>query len=208
MHILFFTTKFKVCLISLLLFFLSIQGASAQYVKNHVYVSSKISFADYSDVNDWSGYSIAKIPPFSISVEKGLNSTFSAGGLVGYSSDRFVNDTLAANVHKAVSFGLGVVGALHYASWIEYITERSICLNDWDLYVSAVVLLEWESTSDDHVWNKETRVYENFYTNNFKPRIKPVAGVRYFVTPNFCMLLEVGHGNLGFVTTGLTWRFM
>lgn len=180
---------------------------SAQFYGGDWYVSPKISFADYSDRNDWSGYSISKIPPISIAVEKGLNDYISVGGLMGYNRDKYVNDTLSVNTQKYTSFGAGALVSLHWAGWLEKVTNYKIYLGDWDFYLSGSVLMVWDKQEEDAVWNETNEVFENSSSSEVKVRIRPIVGVRYFVADDFCMLLEVGKGNLGMVTTGVSWRF-
>jgi len=180
---------------------------SAQYYGGDWYVSPKISFADYSDRNDWSGYSISKIPPISMAVEKGLNDYISVGGLVGYNRDKYVNDTLPSNIHKYTSFGAGALVSLHWAGWLEKVTNYKIYLGDWDFYFSGSILMVWDKKEEDVVWSEVNEVFEDSSSSEVKVRIRPIVGVRYFVTDDFCMLLELGKGNLGMVTTGVSWRF-
>ena len=182
-------------------------NATAQFYAGDWYVSPKISFADYSDRNDWSGYSISKIPPISIAVEKGMNDYVSVGGLIGYNRDKYVNDTLSTNSHKYTSFGTGALVSLHFAGWLEKVTNYKIYLGDWDFYFTGSVLLVWDKKEEVDVWNATNAALEDYSTSVVKVRLRPIVGVRYFVADDFCMLLEVGNGNLGMVTTGVSWRF-
>jgi len=182
-------------------------NVSAQYYSGDWYVSPKISFADYSDRNDWSGYSISKIPPISIAVEKGMTDYISIGGLVGYNRDEYVNDTLSTNIHKYTAFGAGALVSLHWAGWLEQVTNYKIYLGDWDFYFSGSILMIWDKSKEVNVWNDIEGKQESFSSSEVKIRLRPIMGVRYFVADNFCMLLELGKGNLGMVTTGVSWRF-
>ncbi|MBI9065408.1 MAG: outer membrane beta-barrel protein [Marinilabiliaceae bacterium] len=195
----------KLFLLSLALF-CGVQ-MSAQYYGGDWYVSPKISFADYSDRNDWSGYSISKIPPISIAVEKGLNDYISVGGLMGYNRDKYVNDTLLTNTHKYTSFGAGALVSLHWAGWLEKVTNYKIYLGDWDFYFSGSILMVWDKKKEVDVWNDTEERLVDSSSSNVNVRLRPIVGVRYFVADDFCMLLEVGKGNLGMVTTGISWRF-
>lgn len=182
-------------------------NATAQFYGGDWYISPKISFADYSDQNDWSDYSISKVPPISLSVEKGLNDYISIGGMLGYNRDKYVNDTISSNVHKYSSFGTGALVSLHWAGWLEKVTNYQLYLGDWDFYFTGSVLLVWDNKKEQDVWNEADAIREDFSSSDVNVRIRPVVGIRYFVADDFCMLVEVGKGNLGMVTTGVSWRF-
>ncbi|MCU4162614.1 outer membrane beta-barrel protein [Carboxylicivirga caseinilyticus] len=194
----------KIFLFLLLLLFTT--SISAQYKKADWYVSPKISFADYSDKNDWDGYSISKIPPVSMAVEYGLNDFLSVGGMFGFNRDKYKNDTISTNLHKYGKVVLGGLASVHFAGWIEKWTNYSVFLGDWDFYVTGGVMFEWSSKKETDVWNDELEIYENFNDKELKLKLRPAVGVRYFVTDDVSMLLEVGKANLGLVTTGLTLR--
>ena len=112
---------------------------NAQYKAKSWLFSTKISFADYSDKNDWDGYSIRKIPPIAFSLEKGVNDFFSAGGYVGYYGNKYTNDTLSINEMRDNTFALGVTGSVHYAHWIEELSNYKIFLGDFDFYVTGAL---------------------------------------------------------------------
>lgn len=179
---------------------------SGQFSNKDIYISPKISFADYSDRHDWDGYSIHKVPPISLSIEKGVADFLSVGAMIGYSRDKYVNDTLSGNTHIYSDFVLGNIANIHFAGWIEEWTNYKVFLGDWDFYAGIGVLFQWKNREDNEVWNEELNNYESQKRNSFDMRIRPVIGVRYFVTDNFCMLVEVGEGNIGLVTTGITFR--
>ncbi|MFO8000672.1 MAG: hypothetical protein R6U46_05465 [Marinilabilia sp.] len=168
-------------------------------------VSPKLSFADYSDQKRWSDYSISKIPPLSVFAEKGLNDFFSAGGFIGYHGDKFTNDTIPDNVMRYRTYTTGVVASIHYAHWIEQLSNHSIFLGDFDLYVSATASIAIEKTKEDHVWQPEDETFTNNQSSDTSLKLRPIFGVRYFLTDRFCMLAEVGKGNPGMITTGVSW---
>jgi len=178
----------------------------AQFKNGDWYLSPKISFADFSDRRDWDGYSISKVPPISLTVEHGLNDFLSVGFLTGISKDKYTNDTIETNIHRYTTFAIGGLASVHFAGWIEKWSNYTVFLGDWDFYVSGGMVMEWVGRKDSDVWNDETKDFENFNETDFNIRIRPSIGVRYFVTDNFCMLLEVGKANLGIVTTGVSWR--
>ena len=179
--------------------------AHSQYNTQKWIISPKISFADYSNKDDYEDYSISKIPPLSIFVEKGINSFFSAGGFIGYNRDKYVNDTLSSNILKYRTFMTGMVATVHYAHWIERLSGYSIFLGDFDLYVSGVAQLAFDKTDEKQVWDAESESFKNKMGKNVSFKIRPLFGIRYFLTERFCMHLEVGHGNPGKVTTGVSW---
>jgi hypothetical protein len=62
---------------------ISFTALHAQYKSDSWMLSPKISFADYSDQKNSEDYSISKIPPISVFLEKGMNNFLSAGGFAG-----------------------------------------------------------------------------------------------------------------------------
>ncbi|MGQ1890312.1 outer membrane beta-barrel protein [Thermophagus sp. OGC60D27] len=180
-------------------------SVKAQYSQQEWIISPKISFADYSDKNDYADYSISKIPPLSIFVEKGINSFFSAGGFMGYNRDKYVNDTLSSNILKYRTFMTGVVATVHYAHWIERLSGYNIFLGDFDLYISGAAQLAFNKTDEKQVWDPENERYNDNKGKEVVFRIRPIFGIRYFLTDRFCMHLEAGRGNPGKVTTGVSW---
>ncbi|TRX70856.1 outer membrane beta-barrel protein [Carboxylicivirga sp. M1479] len=180
--------------------------ASAQYGNHDWYISPKISFADFSDRNNWDGYSISKVPPISVGVEKGVTDFLSLGSFIGISHDKYVNDTLSSNIHRYSDMVIGSGGMVHFAGWIEQWTDYSVFLGDWDIYAGFNVLFKWKSTNETDVWNEELMIFEDHKSDSFDMKLRPLMGVRYFVTDNFCMMLEIGYANMGLVTTGVTFR--
>lgn len=195
----------KYAIITFLLVFYAFD-LMGQYKADNWYLSPKISFADYGDRNDWSGYSIKKIPPISVAVEKGINDYLSAGVLTGFYRDKYINDTLQTNVHRYMNFAVGTLATVHFAGWIEKLSDYSLFLGDWDFYVSGGVLLKWNNRKESDVWNDALMQFEQNKSSDFDIVIRPLVGLRYFVTDDFSMLIEVGNANLGVVTTGVTWR--
>ncbi|TAJ10269.1 hypothetical protein DMA11_19215 [Marinilabiliaceae bacterium JC017] len=181
--------------------------ALGQYKKGEWSVSPKISFAKHADDRDWSSYSIVKMPPLSVAVEKGLTDYFSAGGYVGYYADKYTNDTLKTTVYKYNTFTTGVMGTLHWAGWLEKTLNYKVFLGDWDFYLSGVFKMVWHERKEEHVWHEEKQAFLDDSDSKFSLEVRPIMGVRYFVSDNFSMLVEVGTGNLGMVTSGVTWRW-
>ncbi len=182
------------------------EAVYGQFSNKDWYISPKISFADYSNRHDWDGYSIQKVPPISVALEKGLTDYLSAGALMGFSRDKYRNDTLATNVHRYSEFAFGGVANIHFAGWIEKWSNYKVFLGDWDFYAGLSLLMKWKNASEDDVWNEELQQLQSSKTSDFNFSVSPLVGVRYFVNDNFCMLFEVGPGNMGFVTTGITFR--
>lgn len=177
----------------------------AQYRQEAWTISPKISFADYSDQKSWQNYSISKVPPVSVFVEKGINNFLSAGGFAGYSGDKYTNDTIPTNVMRYRTFITGAVATIHYAHWIEQLSGHSIFLGDFDFYVSGAMQLAFNSTNEQSVWDPDEEDFNDYKSSEVKFRTRPIFGIRYFITDRFCMLAEVGKGNPGMITTGVTW---
>jgi len=182
------------------------ESVSGQFKNKDWYISPKISFADYSDRNDWDGYSIKKIPPVSVALEKGVTDFLSVGAMLGYNRNKYVNDTLSTNTYRYSNMVFGGLASVHFAGWIEEWTNYSVFLGDWDFYAGLGVLCKWKNKKETDVWNTDLNAFEQNTNRSFEVKMKPIVGVRYFVTDNFCMLVEVGHGNIGLVTTGITFR--
>ncbi|WP_234408413.1 hypothetical protein [Marinilabilia salmonicolor] len=177
----------------------------SQYSADTWLISPKISFADYSNTDSYDGYSISKIPPTSLFVERGINDYFSAGGFIGYNRDKYNNDTIPKNELRYSTFSTGAVGTIHYAHWIEALSGHKWFLGDFDFYVSGVAQLAFEKSTEKSAWNTETEAFENNKESDVRIRIRPIFGLRYFLTDRFSMLIEVGRGNPGMVTTGVSW---
>jgi hypothetical protein len=169
-------------------------------------ISPRISFADYSNVSNWNGFSINKIPPIAFQVEKYYNDIFSYGGFMGFYRNKYTNDTLSSNFHRDFNIGFGVLGTIHYSNWIEDITDNRIRFGDFDLYLSAVI--NWVVTNntikDNFGFINSDRVNYTETTVDFT--LGPVAGVRYYISDTFAMNFEFGTGNLGMVTMGVSWN--
>jgi hypothetical protein len=189
----------------ILILILAASAIRAQYNADSWLISPKISFADYSDSDNYDGYSISKIPPTSFFVERGINDYFSAGGFIGYNRDKYNNDTIPNNELRYSTFSTGAVATIHYAHWIEALSGYKWFLGDFDFYVSGVAQLAFEKSTEESVWNTETEAFENNKESDVKVRIRPIFGLRYFLTDRFSMLIEVGRGNPGMVTTGVSW---
>jgi len=178
----------------------------AQTKRDSFLISPRISFADFSNRNQWDGYSINKIPPLAFQVEKFINDYFTYGILVGFYRDKYTNDTLSTNFHRDFNIGFGGLASFHYGNWIEKITNDRVRFNDFDLYVTLG--LNWVVTN--------TTIRENYHHQNGLDEkldettvdfsFGPIAGVRYYITDKFAMNLEVGTGNLGIVTMGVSWN--
>ena len=193
-------------LLLILLLIIGTKGLSAQYRADSWLISPKISFADYSDTDSYDGYSISKIPPTSLFIERGINDFFSAGAYMGYHRDKYSNDTIPENVLRYSTFSTGAVGTIHYAHWIEALSGYKWFLGDFDFYVSGVAQLAFKKSTEEYVRNNETNEFENKQESNVRVRIRPIFGLRYFLTDHFSMLFEIGRGNPGMVTTGVTWN--
>ena len=197
---------FRYILFSLIvLFWMAGLRSSAQYREDALIISPKISFADYSNQNTWSDYSISKVPPISVFFEKGLNTFLSAGGFISYHGDRYTHDTIPDNVMRYRTYGTGAVASVHYAHWIEELSNHSIFLGNFDLYVSAAVRLAIRKTNEQHLWQPEDETFANNKSTETTLQLRPIFGIRYFLTDRFCMLAEIGKGNPGLVTTGVSW---
>lgn len=176
-----------------------------QYREDSWTISPKISFADYSDQKRWEDYSISKVPPLSVFAEKGINNFLSAGGFIGYNGDKYSNDTIPDNVMQYRTYMTGAVASVHYAHWIEQLSGHRIFLGHFDFYISGAIQLAINTTNEQRVWQADKEVFSDHKSSDAQLRIRPIFGIRYFITDRFCMLLEAGRGNPGMITTGVSW---
>ncbi|PWD99955.1 hypothetical protein [Marinilabilia rubra] len=190
----------------LFLFFCIVASLHGQYRGDAWILSPKISFADYSDQSSWEDYSISKVPPVSVFLEKGITDYFSAGGFIGYNGDKYTNDTIPDNVMRYNTITTGAVATIHYAHWLEALSGHSIFLGDFDFYVSGALQVAFKNTNEQHSWNAETETFDDNKSSDAQIRIRPIFGIRYFLTERFCMLFEAGKGNAGMITTGVSWN--
>lgn len=180
---------------------------SAQNKKDRFVISPRLSFADFSNRDQWGGYSINKIPPIALQAERYINEYFTYGVLLGFYRDKYTNDTLSSNFHRDFNIGFGGLASFHYGKWLEHITHNKVRFNDFDLYLTLG--LNWVVTN--------STIRENYHLQNDMPEkldettvdfnFGPIAGVRYYITDAFAMNLEIGTGNLGLVTMGISWDF-
>ncbi len=199
--------RFLILLTSLI--FISLictRGLHAQYKAQSWIFSTKISFADYSDKNDWDGYSMSKIPPIALSLEKGLTDFFSAGGYIGYYGNKYTNDTLSVNVMRDNTFVLGAIGSIHYAHWLEEVSNYKIFLGDFDFYLSGALKLGFNREKQSNMPGTLGEPLTNHKSNTVSLNLSPIVGFRYFLSDYFSMLLEFGKGNMGMITTGVSWQ--
>jgi hypothetical protein len=188
-----------------ILFWVSASVTLGQYQKDSWILSPKLSFADYSDQKKWTDYSIQKVPPISVFLEKGINSFLSAGGFMGYKGDKYTHDTIPSNVMQYRTYITGVVASVHYAHWVEQLSGHRIFLGDFDFYISGSMQLAINNTKEHQVWQPEEAVFTNEESSSVDFLIRPIYGIRYYLTDHFCMLAEIGRGNPGMITTGVTW---
>lgn len=191
--------------IATLLLLLSL-STQAKSLRDSLIISPRISFADYSNKNQWDNYSINKIPPIAFQVERFYNDYFSYGVLLGFYRNKYTNDTLSSNFHRDFNIGFGGLASLHYSTLIEDLTDNRIRFGDFDLYLTLVA--HWVVTN--------STIRENYHLQNDMPEkldettvdftLGPVAGLRYYISDKFAMNFEFGSGNLGLVTMGVSWN--
>jgi hypothetical protein len=103
------------------------------------------------------------------------------------------------------TFMTGGVATIHYAHWIEALSGHKIFLGDFDFYVSGAMQVAFNSTNEQHVWQSGEDRFANNKSSEVKFNIRPIFGIRYFITDRFCMFFEAGRGNPGMITTGVSW---
>ena len=179
--------------------------AHAQFSVEGFLVSPRLSFADYSNQGNWDNYSVSKTPPLALQIEKYYNTYLSFGSYFGFKGESYKNDTTNNSYYKERTFSLATLGTFHYSDWLQRVFRDRIRFEDLDLYVSLSMRLDLEWTKANNLI-KEEEVPRNSTNTELLFRVGPVAGIRYYISENFAMVGEVGTGNLGIVTMGVSWR--
>lgn len=195
----------KVIYILLFVFSIFNSNISAQNWMEDLLISPRLSFADYSNQEDWDNYSVAKTPPLAIQVEKYYNSYLSYGSFIGFKGETYKNDTIDNTFYKERTFSLATLGTFHYSDWLQRVFRNRIKFNDLDLYFALSMRLDLEWTKAKNLIKAEAEPYSNTDAELLF-KIAPIAGIRYYISDKFAMLGEVGNGNLGTVTMGVSWK--
>lgn len=169
-------------------------------------ISPKLSFADYSNQGDWDNYSVSKTPPLAIQVEKYYNSYLSYGSYFGFKGESFKNDTIDNTYYKERTFSLATLGTFYYSDWLQRVFRDRIRFNNLDLYFSVSMRLDLEWNKANNLIKEDNENPVNYSDTELLFKIGPIAGVRYYISDKFAMLGEVGSGNLGIVSMGVSWK--
>ncbi len=173
-----------------------------------VQISGKVVFSNQRKTNDWKGYSINSIPPIVFQTEYYHNNLFSYGGQILYSRCKFTNDTLSTTFFKDNTFGIAALGTFHYGSWLQDITHNWFKFGYLDLYLSMAARVDFHCEVDAGVWNETLGQYEADVVNketNTKFMLRPIFGFRYYITDQFSINIEVGKGNMGMLSSSVSW---
>lgn len=172
-------------------------------------ISAKIGFSDKYDNSDWTGYSISTIPPVAMQAEYFFNSFVSYGGQLLYSRSKIYNDTTSSISFKESTIGLAALGTFHYGSWLQDVTHDWFRFGYLDLYVSMALRCDLYHDVDAGEWDEIAGRYiyiEPQKETYLKTRLRPIFGVRYYISDCFSINLELGKGNLGFLTSSVSWK--
>ncbi len=172
-----------------------------------VLVTAKIGFSDQSDDTDWEGYSINSLPPLALQVEYFQNDLFSYGAQLLYSRNKYTNDTLTTNYFKNNTVGLAAIGTFHYGSWLQDVTHNWFKFGYLDLYVSMAARMDIHRNVNSD-WNDELQLIQEDNMGketSVKWRLRPIFGARYYISDRFSLNVEVGKGNLGMLSSSVSW---
>lgn len=186
--------------------FISVVNLQAAFIPEGLLISPKLSFSGYSNRENWQDYSISKVPPFAIQIEKYYNSFISYGGYVGVNGENYIMDTNDTTSLKNRSLALATIGTFHYSNWFQRVLRDRVRFSEVDLYCSISLRWEYRWASAKNMVNEETDLPESYRTSKSVFHLGPIFGVRYYISDSFSMLAEVGGGNLGMVTMGVSWR--
>jgi len=168
-------------------------------------ISAKISFSDNYDDNDWDGYSISNLPPISVQVDYFHNNFLSYGAQLLYGRDKYTNDTLSTSYVKNGVTGLAAIGSFHYGSWLQDVTHNKIKFRYLDLYASLAFRFDVHHNVKSDYWNDATELVENENKTVVKMKVRPILGARYYISDHFSINVEFGKGNLGMLSSSVSW---
>lgn len=171
-------------------------------------VTPKIGFSDnYSSV-DKEGYSVHTIPPMALQLEYFHNDFLSYGGQLVYGRNKFVNDTLSSQFEKDATMGIAALGTFHYGAWLQDVTHNRMRFGFLDLYASLVLRLDVHRYVVRDPWDDDLQQFDAGGVTRdayVKMRLRPIFGARYYISDRFSINIEVGKGNLGVLTSSVSW---
>lgn len=173
-----------------------------------VLLSAKIGFSESADELEWDGYSTNEFPPVAIQIEYFHNDYLSYGAQLVYTRNKYTNDTLTSNFTKKSIVGMAALGTFHYGSWLQDITHDKINFGYLDLYFTMALRLDVYRDVQGGPWNEDTQQFDVDIKNkdtSAKLRFRPIFGARYFISDRFSINMEFGRGNLGLITTSVSW---
>lgn len=168
-------------------------------------ISAKISFSDTYNDNDWKGYSVSTLPPVAIQVEYFHNDLFSYGGQLLYGRNKYTNDTLITSYVKNSVLGLAAIGTFHYGTWLQDVTHNWFKFGYLDLYASLALRLDFQRDVKQDYWNTDLGEVENQNELYARVKIRPIFGARYYISDRFSINVELGRGNLGMLSSSVSW---
>lgn len=125
-----------------------------------------------------------------------------------YGRNKYVNDTLTTTSFKNTTVGLAAIGTFHYGAWLEDITHDLFRMGHLDLYASMAVRLDLHHDIEEGAWNDDLQKFESGVRKPdtyVKMRMRPIFGARYYISDRFSMNIELGRGNLGMMTSSVSW---
>lgn len=168
-------------------------------------LSAKISFADTYDDNDWEGYSISNLAPIAIQLEYFQNDLLSYGGHLLYGRNKYTNDTLTTSYVKNSVVGVAAIGTFHYGTWLQDITNNWFKFGYLDLYASVALRFDVHRDIKEHYWNTDLDMIENQDETSLQVKLRPIFGARYYISDRFSVNVELGKGNLGMLSSSVSW---
>lgn len=171
-------------------------------------LTAKIGFSDKASGSIENGYSRSTFPPMALQLEYFHNDLWSYGGQLVYSRNKSTNDTLSTTYFKDNTVGIAAIGTFHYGTWLQDITHNWFKFGYLDLYASAAIRMDFYRTVDAGVFNEDLQQYESdviVKETVFNMRVAPIFGARYYISDRFSINMEIGRGNLGMLTSSVSW---
>lgn len=172
-------------------------------------ITPKIGFSDNANnTGSMTGYSLHTFPPMALQVEYFHNNFISYGGQLVYGRDKYVNDTLSTQFDKNSTFGIAALGTFHYGAWLQNVTNNRVQFGYLDLYASLAIRMDVHRNVIQEPWDDDLNEFVSGEVDRsafVKMRFRPIFGARYYISDRFSINIEVGKGNLGMLTSSVSW---
>lgn len=175
--------------------------------KGQMLLTAKVSFSDNKDNVDLDGFSVRKLPPLALQIESFNDDFFSWGGQILFAREKYSNDEEPLAYLKNSTAGIAAIGTFHYGTFFQEITHNKLNFGYLDLYVSMVLRFDLHRDVV-HDWNIATLSYEEGIKDvdsYVTTTLRPYFGARYYISDQFSINVEIGKGNLGMLSSSVSW---